>query len=328
MTLFNSTELAAIDFPTVDQSGRDVVAVIVKETFEVLDDGRVVRAEEASPIRPGDIPYSEDLTASLKYPCDLCWEKRGTDVVVIGDAIAKSPVTVMDVAVKIRNVTAPLRVHGERLFYKSALSARIGPAAPFERKSIQYERAYGGASKDWAVVEARNWAGVGVAKSASDLDGTPAPQIEHPAHPHKTSGDKHPPMGYGAIMTHWAPRSTFGGTFDEVWRTTRLPLMPLDFDLRFNNVAHPSLFFEDPIEPGAPVSILGMHESGVLSFPMPRLPIVFRARFDQSGRVSALAPIDTLIIEPNRRRFEVLARKAFPMGRGKDVLREVAVDLA
>jgi hypothetical protein len=324
----NATPYSAIDVPLTDPNGRDVDVVVVKATFTVRPDGRAVPADEPSPVRTADVPWDpENPRTSLRYPADVCIEKAGTDVIVVGEAISPKPVAAMDVAVKVRDVSAPLRVHGERLFYRRVVGLSIGPAAPFERMPIVYEKAYGGASDDWAVMEARNWSGVGVAKSDADLDGRPAPQIEHPARPHKGSGDKHPPAGYGAIGPHWSPRRERAGTFDEAWRTTRMPLMPLDFDLHANNAAHPSLLLEQPVAPGDEVGVLGMSEGGTLSFKIPELPVILRARFDQSGKVAVRPVIDTLLVEPGARRFELVVRKAFPMGRGRDVLRELSADI-
>jgi hypothetical protein len=45
----------------------------------------------------------------------VCVAKRGTDVIVVGEAISPRPVTAMDVDVKVRDVQIPLRVHGPRV---------------------------------------------------------------------------------------------------------------------------------------------------------------------------------------------------------------------
>ena len=328
MSFSNATPYPGLDVPLIDFDGREVITAILKATFEILEDGRIVPAEEPSPIRVNDEPYDADNPhGSVRYASDLCLEKVGTDVIVVGEAISRVPVKAMDVAVKVGTTTAPLRVHGERMFYRGLLDVAIGPAAPFERKAIVYEKAYGGVTSDSTIVELRNWAGVGVYKSKGDLVGTPAPQIEHPAHPHTGAGDKHPPVGFGAIMTHWSPRREFAGTFDELWQKTRMPLVPLDFDLRYNNVAHPSLRFDQGLSAGEPIAVVGMAESGTVSFLLPRLPIVIRGIFEESGKVEARPPIDTLLIEPDLRRFELTVRKSFPVGRGKDILREIRVDI-
>ena len=328
MSFSNATPYVALDFPTMDQNGVAVVTAVVKATFDILEDGRIVASEEPIPLRANDVPLDPDKpTGSLRVPTDLCVEKRGTDVIVVGEAIARTPVKVMDVAVKVRNLTVPLRVHGERVFYQGISDVSIGPAASFERKQIVYERAYGGMSEDFLVIEERNPAGVGVEKRKRDLIGRPAPQIEHPARPHKSAGDKHAPVGFGPIMTHWLPRRSYAGTFDEVWKETRMPVMPRDFDVRHNNAAHPTLQLDEPLTRGDRVTIVGMTESGLLSFEIPPWPVLIRARFDRSGKLIERPTIDTLIVYPAERRFEVVMRKTFAAGRGQDVLREIQIDL-
>lgn len=324
----NATPHPAVDVPLPDPAGRDMVVVVVKASYRVLSDGRVVPADPPSKIRAADVPYDpENPKSSVRYPSDVCLEKAGADVIVVGEAISPKPVPVMDVAVKVGERTAPLRVHGERVFYRRVVGMAIGPAAPFERMPIVYERAHGGASEDYSVMEPFNWSGVGVAAREGDLEGTPAPQIEHPDRPHGGSGDKHPPMGYGAIPAHWSPRREHAGTFDEIWQKTRMPLLPLDFSPRANNASHPSLFFEEPLLPGTPIAVLGMAEGGVLSFSLPDPKILIRARFSESGKTTVKARIDTLLVEPSKRTFEIVVRKAFPMGRGRDVLRELSADI-
>ncbi len=328
MSFSNATTFAALDVPLADQNGRAVVVAIVKASFSVLDDGQLVPLAQPVHIRVNDELHDpESSEGSIRLPTDVCVEKHGTDVIVVGEAIALRPVTVMDVAVKVRDVTVPLRVHGERFFYRGLLGVMIGKAAPFERKPIVYEKAYGGVSDDGWVVESRNRAGVGVAKSKSELVDKPAPQIEHPARAHTSANEHHPPMGFGAIRSHWSPRLEHAGTFDATWESTRMPAMPLDFDVRANNQAHPSLIFDRHIAPGDRVSIVGMTTSGALSFSIPALNVLLRARSDVSGRLEVRPPIDTILIEPGERRIELVVRKAFPQGRGKDKLREIRIDV-
>lgn len=327
MSFWNSTAFSALDIPMSDHGGRSVVVAIVKASFSVLDDGRVVPRDIPAEVRVNDELYDPDNPeGSVRLPSDVCVEKHGTDVIVVGDAIAPKPVSFMDVAVKVRDTTAALRVHGERVFHHGVLGVSIGKAAPFERMPIVYERAYGGVADGGWIVESRNRAGVGVAKKKSDLIGKPAPQIEHLARPHTNAGDDHPPVGFGAIRSHWSPRLEHAGTFDDEWQQTRMPAMPLDFDLRANNLAHPSLIFDQHVVAGDTIAIVGMSPEGVLSFRVPDLRLVLRARSDVSGRVAVRPAIDTILIEPAERRFEVVVRKAFLRGRARDVLREIRVD--
>jgi hypothetical protein len=325
---FNATTWLAQDVPYVDPIGREVVIAIVKATFEISRDGVVVPAEEPSEIRLNDEVWDpEDERSSLRIPSDVAVEKKGTDVVVIGEAIAPKPVAEIDVAVRVGATTAPLRVHGPRFFHRGLAGVTIGPAAKVERVPLRYEKAFGGATPDGHTVEERNPSGLGVAAREADLIDTPAPQIEHPARPHKSARDRHPPMGYGAIMSHWLPRRRYAGTFDDRWKETRMPLLPADYDVRHGNVAHPALLFEAGVAPGTAISILGVGE-GFFGFELPRLPVVVRALYAVSGRRTVCPSIDTVLVEPGRRRVEVVARCAFPIGRGRDVLGEVRVDVA
>lgn len=311
-----------------EPSGRQVVVVIVKASFTIQSGGRAALADAQAPVRANEVPYDlERPWSSLRYPSDLCPAKRGTDIVVVGEAVSRRPVVVMDVAVRARDLTAPLRVHGPRVYYKGVLQVSVGPAAPFERVPLVYELSYGGATADLGVIEGQNPAGLGVARSPADLVGTRAPQIEHPAHPITTAADRPAPAGYGAIAAHWSPRRERAGTFDERWREERMPLMPADFDVRHYSVAHPALTLEDPLAPGDPVAALGLTPEGVLSFEAPALRVVLWARFDGGPPVRVRPSIDTLLLEPGERRVEIVARQAFPIGRGLRVLRELGVDL-
>ena len=179
---------------------------------------------------------------------------------------------------------------------------------------------------DLSVVESRNPVGVGVARSASDLVGCQAPQIEHPDRPIKSASDRQPPVGFGAVASHWSPCKELAGTFDEAWQKTRMPLLPVDFDVAYNNVAHPSLVFADGLAAGDPVAVLGMSTKKVLSLHVPDLQLGFHARYDDGPWVVLRGPIDTVLIEPDDARVEFVSRAVFPIGRGGRVLREVKVD--
>jgi hypothetical protein len=70
-----------------------------------------------------------------------------------------------------------------------------------------------------------------------------------------------------------------------------------------------------------------MSTAGALSFLLPDLGVVIRARSDVSGKVVVRPRIDTVLVEPGARRFELVARASFPQGRGKDILREIRIDV-
>jgi len=325
MSFVNETRYAALPVPLIDRDGRDVVVTVVKATFLVGERGELRPADEPSPVRTSDVFRDPDAPrSSVLFPSDICLDKPGADVVVVGEAVSPRPVKVMDVAVQVKKRVAPLRVHGPRVFYEGVLGVAVGPAAAFERVPLVYENAYGGAADDLSSVMHENPAGVGFAKRDADLIGQRAPQIEHPERPHGSASDRHAPMGYGAIPPHWSPRREHFGTCDERWQKTRMPLVPLDHDARFASVAHPSLRFDEPLAPGDPLRILGMSLEP-FALELPRLAATVRARFDGGEREERPLSIDTVVVVPGERRVEIAGRASFLAGRGKRVLRALEV---
>jgi hypothetical protein len=72
-----------------------------------------------------------------------------------------------------------------------------------------------------------------------------APQIELPGAPLAAPHQSIPLAGWGIVGKHWTPRYRHAGTYDDVWLKDRHPLLPLDFDTRYWNGAHPDMQFED-----------------------------------------------------------------------------------
>lgn len=324
--LVNATPFPAQDVPYVDKDGQEVVIGIVKATFEVLRTGKVVRAEKPSPVRLVDEPYDPKAEmSSVKLPSDVADRKRGTDVVVVGDFVSPGPTAMLDGGLMVGKASLPIRVHGPRLFHKGLTGIGIGPAAKFERLPMQYELCYGGMSADYSEIEPRNPVGRGVVKKTADLNETLAPQIEHPARPHRAASDKYEPWCFAPIPSYWSPRKEYFGTVNDVWKETRMPLMPLDFDERYNNFAPPALLFSEGVPEGTTVAVLGMHEGGVVRFELPEFRTKFIGVYEK-GQYELDGYVDTVLVEPNRRRFELVSRASFPLGR-TNLLRELRIDL-
>lgn len=327
MSFANATVYQAVGVPFVAPDGLEVLIAIVKATFERTAGGQLALALSQEPVRLNDeILNPEAMDSSITRPSDVCVRKVGTDVVVFGDAVSPEPVESLDVAVHIRDRVTALRVHGDRIYYRGVGGVRVGPAAPFTRKTIVYERAYGGATEDWAVVDRNNPVGRGVCREEGELVGRPAPQIEDPAHPITGAGDRPEPVGFGAIPPAWSPRRELAGTFDEAWFRERRPLLPVDYHPRHGNLAHPRLQFDDPLRPGETVRLLGMSPHGPWEARLPEVPVTVAARFRDGSAERIRPPIDTVFIEPDRERIELTLRAVFAIGRGRRLLEEVRVD--
>lgn len=327
MTVANNTPHSAQAVPLRDAAGRPVIVAIVKVTFAEDAAGRWRLADEPSPVRLNDVVwYPEAAESSFRYPSDAVPEKVGTDVLFVAEAASPRATPYLDVAIQARSLRKTLRVHGERLFYKRGGACAIGPAAPFVRRPVVYELAYGGTSRDRKVIERRNPVGRGAASSADELDGKPAPCIEDPRTPITSSADRPAPAGLGALGPHWLPRAAHAGTFDDAWRKDRMPLPPADFSPRYHNTAPADQILDPPVRAGDEIACLGLRERGLLRFVVPHLAVVVFGKRADGATLTVRPHVDTVLVEPASGRVELTMRAALPKGRGATTLREIRVD--
>lgn len=78
----------------------------------------------------------------------------------------------------------------------------------------------------------------GWARARREID---APQICLPGTELEQPEAPIPLAGWGYVAKHWESRLRHAGTFDQAWFDRRRPLLPLDFDRRYWNGAHPHL---------------------------------------------------------------------------------------
>jgi len=328
LQLKNNTRFAASMVVFPNEQAIDTLYVIVKASFNV---GRgLTLADEQLPPQETDVYWTEPNRSSLKYASDMHIGKPTTDVVVIGHACApaQKEVTELDVGVTVGPVDRALRVYGDRAWRDGKMT---GPV-PFKTMPIVYERAYGGVQVvdgEEADVDARNPVGRGFAASrkASDLNDVPLPNIEDPAKLIHEPGDRPPPAGFGFYAPNWQPRAGFAGTYDDTWRKTRAPYLPLDFDSRFLNMAHPDLICQNYLQGGEPVTIRHMHPNGPLQFDLPQVRLVARVNI-AGGTESPPFNLETVILQPNQLKASVVWRAALPCDKRVLKISEVAIATA
>ena len=326
MSFANLTRYAALDVPYLAPDGREVVITVVKATYSFGRGGLELAARQ-NPVRLVDEWHDPDApSSSVRLPGDLVTEKRGADVIVVGSARSVTPTPAVDVVVGVGDRRVQLRVHGERRYYRGAGGrVVIGKAAPFVEIPVVYERAWGGSSADLSLVEQRNPVGRGVAVDPGELVDQPAPQIERLDQPITSAADRPPPAGLGALAAHWQPRLGYMGTADAAWQRERMPLMPLDFDLRHFNCAHPELILAEPLAPGTAVGVDGMSVDGPIAFAVPDLRVQVTGQFEHR-REARQPPLDTLVVDTDAGTVELSCRATFALGRGGTRLHAIRVE--
>lgn len=311
-----SAEVALL--PQLDQDGSVVTVVLIKQRFEVDRRNQVGRADGAE-VHIADEHWDDPAKTSIRYPSDLCVRKPATDIVVVGSAMRpyREPARTLDVLVRVGPVEKFLRVHGTRVWYKAMAGLGLTPPEPFEDVPLKWELAWGGADfteGQKPLEEPRNPLGRGVVRDASTLVHQPGPQIEDPREPITSPRGKHTPAGVGAIARHWAPRRGYLGTADELWKRERMPLLPVDFDDRFNQMAPPDLIAPGHLVGGERVQLHNLCAEGSLDFELPRVHFFVGARFAH-GLDEHRVVLDTVLLEPNDRKLDLTWRAVVRMPR-------------
>jgi hypothetical protein len=317
--------------PHFDVDGTWVAIALIKQRFLVTHHG--VESVDGAEIRLTDELWDPDNpgTSSIKYPSDLCLRKPSTDVVVVGSAMARgrSSMTAIDAGVRVGSFGRALRVYGSRVWYKRAVGAlTLSDPQSFEEQPLKWELAWGGSDYEsdpkHPIEEPRNPCGRGVTRNPDTLEGQLGPSIEDPLDPVKGHRGSYTPAGVGAIGRSWAPRRNYTGTFDEAWMEERMPLLPLDFDFRFQQVAPPELIAPEPLRGGERVEISNMSERGALVFDLPRKRFGVGLQTDRQWRESPVQ-LDTVLLEPNLGAFELTWRSVVQLPRRIREIRFVQV---
>ncbi|MGH8497947.1 MAG: DUF2169 family type VI secretion system accessory protein [Methylococcales bacterium] len=311
----NRTPFAAERGWVRDRNGAEIWLVAVKATFDINPDGTTEISKEQPPVLRIPEYYGEPGKSSIKYEADLVLTKKTTDVLVVGYAYAPGdkPVTELDVGFRVGPVQKMLRVFGDRQWAASGASS----AQPFTKMPIVYERAFGGADpksdhpdRDW---EWRNPLGTGFVVSGDHADGLKLPNIEYPNELMRSKKDRPSPAGFGPICSHWQPRVSYAGTYDDHWMKNRQPLLPDDFDERFFQCAPLDQQTPTFLRGGEPCVLYRLTPEGDLRFFLPKLYFGFETRFyDGSREFHKTRNLHTVILEPDFPRVSIVWHSALP----------------
>ncbi len=298
--------------------------VVIKQRFTWDDRGRLARSDGAT-IRAVDEPWPD--AESPMFPGDLFVRKPSTDVVVVGHAVSARPTAELDVHVRVGAMERSLRVFGPRVWYRSLGGMAPTPPQSFERLPLMWEHAFGGmdvSDPKRAIDEPRNPYGTGLAIDSATLEHAPAPRIEDPQDLIQNARSRPAPAGVAALPPHAEPRRRFSGTYDQRWQDERMPLFPIDFDERFNQVAAPGLVAPRPLAGDEPIQLFTLGRPGPTKLVPPRLVFQVDARTDR-GVVGHRPVLDTVLILADERALEVVHRIAIPLQPPPALVRELRV---
>lgn len=298
-----------------DRDGAEIWLVAVKATFDILPDGSTIPSKDQPPVLRVPEYHGEPGKSSIKYEADLILTKNTTDVIVIGHAHAPGgrAVKELDVGFRVGQVQKTLRVFGDRRW------GLMGPTSPqpFRKMPLVYERAFGGVDnksphpeRDW---DWRNPVGCGYATKKAHLDDVPVPNIESPHRLISSWNDRPAPAGFGPMASHWQPRASFAGTYDDNWMKTRQPLLPTDFDDNFFQSAPVDQQAPKFLRGGEPIVLRNLSPTAEIQFWLPKIYLGFETRFyDGSREIHKIRKLHTVILEPDYPRVSLVWHSTLP----------------
>ena len=324
MDLLNATKMQAGYTLGVEPSGREHLVVVVKGTFDFPAPGEEPRlAEQQVPFVYADTFTGEPGFSAPVDESDFAFRKPRCDVLLNGRAYAPGgkPAERVTVGLKVGPMRKAFDVVGDRVWSATPVRTVPEPPRPFTEMPITYDRAFGGedrAHPDPArhSVYMPNPIGRGYHReTASELvDGRPLPNTEERERPVTAPDEPYRPMSFGPIGRGWQPRLGYAGTYDQAWLDDVFPFLPSDFRDDYHQAA-PADQQIPYLEGGEEVMLFNLTPEGRTGFRLPTLemPVVFFLRTYEKEETRAVA--DTLVIEPDARRFVVCWRASRPLKR-------------
>lgn len=307
LDLRNYTPLTAEIIPGLDKNGYDYATLIIKGNF-ILDPSNtnLVLSEQPAKLVKADAFYDEADNSSVRYESDTAMLKVSTDIVLNGHAYTpkNKKLNMLDVGLQINDRKITYRVFGDRYWEKNGLSWGITPAQQFDRMALTYENAFGGvdaSTLDDDIVQYSDFNPIGkgfVGNKKSPTTGLALPNIESPQALITQYTDRPMPSGYGFISRSWQPRIDLAGTYDDDWQNHRQPLLPMDFNEKYFNAAHPNLISPSLLVGGESIMLKNMSQLGDINFVLPSWTAPVKVTV--KGRSKSIQPLlDTVIIEPD-----------------------------
>ena len=324
MDLLNATRMKAAYTMGVKPDGRELLVVVVKGTFTITKSGEELRlANKQAELVMADEFTGEPGFSAPKYESDFAPFKPRCDVILNGSAYAPGgePTRRVRVGLQVGSMRKVFDVVGHRHWKKLLLWVYRSEIEPFTVMPFSYDDAFGGVDRSHTDEKKHkpylpNIAGCGFhyRLNKKAIQGKPLPNTQGVGRPVRRPRGKYRPMSVGAIGRAWQPRPNYAGTYDQNWLDNVFPFLPPDFDDHYFQCAPEDQQIDHP-RGGEGVVLLNLTPEGqtVFKLPVVDLPVTFYLKNRDEQKKNAVA--DTIIIEPDQRRFMMVWRTALPLKR-------------
>jgi hypothetical protein len=238
----------------------------------------------------------------------------------------------LQVGFRVGPVQRTAAIVGDRAWERGLLGTlHPGEPAEFVSMPLRWEHAFGGHNPDPdpSTWEARNPVGRGFAALSGSPRDTVLPNIEDPLHLITGVRDHPAPVGFGPVARHWQPRARYAGTYDAAWERERRPLLPNDFDLRYQRAAPVEQQVAGFLEGGEEVRLVHLHpRAAMCAFRLPVVHPTFRTQFRGRATVEHAGRITSVTLDTQRSRLAMVWVSELPCHHDIQRLRVTQVGLS
>ncbi len=321
LNLYNDTSWQANVVENWQQDKQKCLTLVVKQSFEYDDQGKVFAMQDAPEIVVADDMLDEPTTSSLVAANETMPFKQGFEW--YGNLTAYPPkgqqVKVIEVNVALQQGDAiasskTLRVTGQRVWKSSLLGTKASQPSPLLPTALNYEHTYGGvdAHKPDKLYE-HNPAGVGY--RVKHTKGAPLPLVEYPAQTLSHPKSRIPPASYGPVPQFWQPRLSRVPQIDQqALMASQYPYKSA-LDPQMYNYAPQDQQLDIAFDDNVQLLLKGVSPNkdylDVTRISLPFLPPRVAIGVDEHAEQIQLALVcDTLVLDTDANAFHLLWRKS------------------
>lgn len=340
MELINATRMTVGYNMGLEPSGRELLVVVIKGTFRFPEAGEqsthFALHEKQAPLVMADTFTGEPGLSAPVHEVDFAPRKPRCDILLLGQAHAPNgrPATRVDVGLRVGPWHKRFTAVGPRHWDCGLATLRATSPEAFISQPVSYDVAFGGTDlhhEDPAQHAAfmANPAGRGFHKHLRKewVDGKPLPLTEESGQTVTDPQGNYRPMAFGPVGRGWEPRSKLAGTYDDEWLDKHFPFLPPDFDEQYFQAA--PLDQQVPLDTfnAGPTEVMlhNLTPEGTTRFSIPSLAAPVHVFPKSGGREDYSAVLDTIVIEPEERRYSLTWRVTRPLKRNMLEVAQVLV---
>ncbi|MCT7374147.1 DUF2169 family type VI secretion system accessory protein [Chelativorans salis] len=318
MQVWNQTSFPHEFTMGMDKAAHEYIVVVIKGTFDFPETpgGLVKKSADQVPLVMADMHTGEPGFSATLWESDFAFRKPRCDVIANGCAYSPGgrPAERVTVGIKVGGWSKVFEVLGTREWRAVGPVFTATAPQPFLRQPFSYDTAWGGTDRldpqdTLPASYAANPVGTGWARTRNQrfIPGLRLPNTQAVGEEVRSPFGDYRPMSFGPCGRGWPGRIEYGGTYDQTWIDNVFPFLPPDFDERYFQMAPIDQQIDHP-RGGEEVVLLSLTPEGRVSFRLPdtKLPITLFKGTAEAFKGELLP--DTLLFEPENRRFSLVWR--------------------